>query len=200
MKKYISFFILSASISMSGIVVSDNMLPPSGPYRSYEVDVSEKTSDDMQKLLNKHKSEINRLLEQKNKYNLQQQTHQSMAHINKAHTDRRHADMPEWVRKNQQTMNRFNELPPAQSWGQPPVQWMPNNQSSMIVPNQAVRPQLGQQQIQKNIKTIRPYDPMSRDTVNGYNVSPAARYNYPFQHMQPNYQIQRPMNQYKPMW
>lgn len=204
MKKYISFFILSASLSMSGIVVSENMLPPVGPYRSYEVDTNEKVSDNMQKSLNRHQAEINRILELKNKHNLEHNTHQSKARIDITHADRRHADIPEWVRKNQQVMNRFNARPPArppaQPWGQPPVQWMPNNQPAKRVPNQAVRPQQRQQPIQENLNTVRPYYPMSRDTFNGSNVPPAARYNYPMQHLQPNYQMQQPMNQYQPMW
>ena len=200
MEKYISFFILSASISMPCIVVSENMLPPNGPYRSYEVDVNEKVSDDMKKLLNKHQAEINRILDQKNRYTLEKNTYQSKAHNDIADVDRRHADIPKWVRKNQQTMNRFNTLPPTQAWGQPPMQWVPNNQSAMRAPNQASRPQLRQQPIQQNIKTNRQYYPISRDKVNGSNVSPASRYNYPMQHVQPNYQMQRPMNQNQPMW
>ena len=194
MEKYISFFILSASISMPCIVVSENMLPPNGPYRSYEVDVNEKVSDDMRKLLNKHQAEINRILEQKNKHVLEKNTYQSKAHNDIADVDRRHADVPKWVRKNQQAMDRYNVLPPTHAWGQPPVQWMPNNQSS----NQAVRPQLRQKQIQTNVN--RQYYPMSRENVNGSNVPPAARYNYPMQRVQPNYQMQRPMNQNQPMW
>ena len=187
MKNNISIFILSISMLMPGVVISENMSPPSGPYRSAEIDSNEKSSGHVPEWVKQRQIEMNKWIEQSNK---------QAAEKNKS--------QPEHNRQEkQQMMNRFNggaSKSPSQARGYPPMQWHPNNQPPMRMPVQSVHPQARQQPVQPNMNSMRQPFPMARGPVYGPNVPPATRYNYPNQNLKPNYQMQRPTNQPQPMW
>jgi len=185
--KKILIFISSVTLLSPGLLMAENMMPPSGPYRSIESDIL--TSDHARN--NMHTAMDNQRL-------------------NNAQNEL--PEIPEWVRKRQEDMNNWHKQQndqaamqrrdqymhqsnPVQQQNQNAMQWNQRPPVPMNMPGQSYAPQaVNPQPSQAQINRMKQYFPTSRGPVYGPNVPPPAIYN------NPNYQNTAPVNQYPPMW
>jgi hypothetical protein len=185
--KKILMFIGSVTILSPSFLIAENMMPPAGPYRSIEGDVSTSNSAEN----NMHSAMDNQR---------QNRAREDLPEIPEW-VKKRQADMNNWLKQqnNQAVMQRGGQyMPqpnPAQQHNQNAMQWnqrqpVPMNSPAQQRVPQAVNPQFSQPQINR----MKQYFPASRGPVYGPNVPPPTNYN------NPNYQNKPPVNQYPPMW
>ena len=195
MTKEISALIITVSIFAPGLAMSEDMAPPGGPYKSINNNRASSFTEQIPEWVKQRQLEMNNWLKQRN----EEMEKQQMS------SNKYQPEVPEWVKKNQaemeQRMKKFNNqaaLEKSPAWGQqPPAQWN--------APKQHAYPQVNNQQFaQPPANRMQPYFPAARGPVYGPDVPPAG-HAYPVQRGPQNYQMQRPqmqrpMNQYQPMW
>ena len=188
MKKIALIFISSVSVLVPGLSVAESMVPPSGPYRSIETDISSSSYA-------YERENTNGAMDMQ-----QERIQQDRSSAVPEWVKKRREDMVNWLKQqnNQASMqnaNQYNHQPkPMQNNNPQAMQWNqaqpPMNMPRQQMNPQAMNPQLSQPQMNR----MKQYFPTSRGPVYGPNVPPPAIYN------NPNYQNKPPVNQYPPMW
>ena len=197
MTKKISALIITVSIFVPGLAMSEDMAPPSGPYTSIEDNKASSFAEQKPEWVKQRQIEMNNWVEQ------QSQKMETFQNSNNS----QEPEVPGWVKKNQaemeQQMMQYNnqaahapmQVPSQarnQAWGQPPAQWNAQKQPAYPQAN-------NQHFMQSPANRMQPYFPAARGPVYGPNVPPAG-YAHPAQRSRQNYQIQRPLNQNQQMW
>lgn len=180
--KKIFMFISSMSMLLSGVVIADNMMPPTGPYRSLEGDFTSynKAFKNMQ-----------------GAENIQRQNWlEDDMSITPERVKKRQDDMNNWnmqlnnqavMQRGRQYMLQPNSMQQKNEMQRNQRQPVPMNPPIQAFIPQGVNPQLSQPQMNR----MKQYFPTSRGPVYGPNVPPPA-----VRHNQNN----PPLNQYPPMW